>query len=359
MNSVVTGVGMFQPLLSLEVARPSAAICGVIAGLKDLCELQGGRVDDWRRGPGTSSPTVGRFQSSGPSNYRGNGRPVNNIPRTSSVKSFTSGDSPLSPSPSPSASPLSQAPVKYQSQFKNSLQPVEEKILNNIILSKLNKFSPSTYTEIRDFLYQILGSGDANLTQMICDFMQLVFKKAASEESYCALYAKLLSEISQRYKVILDEMHKLQEGYIDIFDEIVEVPADSKDYNAFVAKNREKRYRQGYSQFLSELVALDILELKNTEQTFRKIFSLIELYGKQEEKKSLVDEYFDCLLRMARVLKKKSGIEVANRVKARASILEISKVYYKEFTENKENYPSLTNKSSFILMDIYDILQGK
>jgi hypothetical protein len=346
MNSVVTGVGMFQPLLTMEVARPSSAICGVIAGLKDLCELQGGRADDWRRGPGPSSPTVGRFQSSGPSNYRGNGRPMNTMPR---APLKINGDAPVS----------TGAPVKYQSQFKNSLQPVEEKILNNIILSKLNKFSPSTYNEIREFLYQILGSGDANLTQMVRDFMQLVFKKAASEESYCALYAKLLSEISQRYKVILDEMHKLQENYIDIFDDIVEVPADSKDYNAFVAKNREKRYRQGYSQFLSELVALDILELKNTEQTFRKIFGLIQIYGMQQDKKSLVDEYFDCLLRMARVLKKKSGIEGPNRVKARASILDISKGYYTEFTENKENYPSLTNKSSFILMDIYDILQGK
>lgn len=338
----LAGSGTYQPLLSLEVSRPSPAVCAIIAGLKDLCELQNGRADDWRRGPGTS-PTVGRFQSSGPSNYRGNGR-MNTIQRP-----------PTKPFTGESSGPT----VKYQSQFKNSTQPVEEKILNHIILSKLNKFSSSTYGEIRDFLYQILGSGDANLSQLIRDFMQLVFKKAASEESYCALYAKLLSEISQRYKVILDEMHKLQENYIDIFDDIVEVPADSKDYEAFVAKNREKRYRQGYSQFLSELVALDILELKNTEQTFRKIFGLIALYALQDDKKSLVDEYFDCLLRMARVLKKKSGIEVANRVKARASLLDISKGYYIELTENKENYPSLTNKSFFILMDIYDTLSGK
>lgn len=245
---------------------------------------------------------------------------------------------------------------KYQSQFRSTSTPVEDKILNNIILSKLNKFSPSTYNDIRDFLYQILGSGDSNLTQMIRDFMQLVFRKAAQEDMYCSLYAKLLAEISARYAVILDEMHKLQENYMEIFEDIIEVEAGSKDYETFVAKNREKRYRQGYSQFLAELVALEILDLRCTENTFRKIYSLIQKYAPMEDRKALVDEYCDCLLRMARVMRKKSNLFFVN---ARASLVKITDEVYTDLTSMKDKYPSLTNKSRFILMDIYDILQGR
>jgi hypothetical protein len=56
--------------------------------------------------------------------------------------------------------------------------------MNNIILSKLNKFSGATYSDVRDFLYQILGSGESDLGEMVRQFMLLVFKKAASEEVY-------------------------------------------------------------------------------------------------------------------------------------------------------------------------------
>ena len=151
---------------------------------------------------------------------------------------------------------------------------MEDKILNNIILSKLNKFSQATYIEVRDFLYQILGSGEANLVEMVRDFMKLVFRKAASEEVYCALYAKLLAELSARYPVILEEMQNLQKNYLDIFEDVVEVPEGGSDYTTFVAKNLEKRYRQGYSQFLAELAALEILDLGYLREIFQKLISL-------------------------------------------------------------------------------------
>ena len=67
--------------------------------------------------------------------------------------------------------------VKYVSKYKNSEAQVKDTILNTIILSKLNKFSASTYDEIRDFLYQILGSSnDTNDSEeFVKEFMNLVF----------------------------------------------------------------------------------------------------------------------------------------------------------------------------------------
>jgi hypothetical protein len=237
--------------------------------------------------------------------------------------------------------------------FRNSNQAVEDKILNNIILSKLNKFSGSTYNEIRDFLYQILGSGEPDLAEMIRHFMMLVFKKAATEEVYCPLYAKLLAEISTRYGVILEEMKKLQANYLEIFDDIEEVPEGGENYDAFVAKKKEKMYRQGYSQFLAELAGLEILELSNLQQTFQKLFDLILRLGAVPEKKALIDDYTDCLVRMSRVLKKKSSPFF---VEARSALMSQSRGAIDELLTKKENYPSVTPKSRFLLMDVRDNL---
>jgi len=314
--------------------RPSDDICRTIANIKDLCELQG--VVDWRRG---TQPYTG-VQRLAP---RGSPRPT---PRSTP----TSPTSPDTPSPLPTHSPHN----RYKSQFKNSSQPVEDKILNNIILSKLNKFSPATYSDIRDFLYQILGSGDPDLATLVRDFIMLVFKKAASEEVYCALYAKLLAEISSRYTVVLEEMNKLQANYTEIFEDVVEIPEGGDKYEAFVEKNKEKRYRQGYSQFLAELTGLEILDLSTLRDTFQLLLTLIQRHGSSAGKKTLVDEYADCIMRMSKVLKKRVTPFFSN---ARSTLLEKCGETLDLCISTKGE--SISPKSRFLLMDVKDILEGK
>jgi hypothetical protein len=243
---------------------------------------------------------------------------------------------------------------RYQSRFRNSTQPVEDKILNNIILSKLNKFSDATYVDVREFLYQILGSGEQDLEEFVRDFMRLVFRKAAAEEVFCPLYARLLTEISTKYAVILQEMNQLSDNYLEIFDEVVE--SNSTNYEEFVQKNIEKKYRLGYSQFLAELVKQEILSLKVLETTFAKLLVMLQRHGQMPDRKNLVEEYTDCLLRMTRVLK---GRTTKFSRSAREVLLPNFTVFYAELTKNKELYISCSSKSRFILMDIHDILQGK
>jgi len=340
------------------VPKPSPAICAIISGLKDLHELQGMAIrTEWRRT--ASSNSVGesgspyRFNTGdSPRSQQGhggkmgfrNGGPDTPIPRVSSTKSVSTENSGGSPPP----------PVhKYQSKFKNSNQPVEDKILNNIILSKLNKFSPQTYTEIRDFLYQILGSGEPDLHEMVRHFMRLVFKKAAIEEIFCPLYAKLLSEISSRYSVILQEMHNLQTNYIAIFNDIQE--AAGTNYDTFVESQKDKQYRRGYSQFLSELTALEILDFDLLNKTFQLILSNMIHFGKQEDKKTLLEEYSDCIFRMAKVLKRKQS---AFFVKARSTLWKTNEKDLMDLIDNSGTYVSESAKTKFMLMDVVDILKG-
>ena len=333
-------------ILSQRRTKPSPEICSAIANIKDLIDIHGAPTE-WRKIENGSQQQPGspyRFHSSSSSesfikrpNFRGgNDSPIS---RVSSSKSMPSPDCDSPPPPVP----------KYQSKFKNTNQPVEDKILNNIILSKLNKFSPKTYNEIRDFLYQILGTGEASeIQEMIHDFILLVFRKAAAEETFCSLYAKLLSEISGRYSIILQEMHTLQRNYLAIFDDIQD--PTSKDYGLFVEAQTEKRYRRGYSQFIAELITLNILNLDLLKSTFKLIIKNMIAFGKMEDKKTLLEEYSDCILRMAKVLKKNPAKAVLY-LEIREELLEM--------IENYKNYPSISAKTKFMLMDVQENLVSK
>jgi hypothetical protein len=153
--------------------------------------------------------------------------------------------------------------------------------------------------------------------------------------------------------VILEEMRTLQANYMDIFEDVVEVPEGGDNYEDFVEKNKEKRYRQGYSQFLAECAALELLEQSNLEATFRRLLELMQKYGAMEDKKSLVEEYADCLLRMSKVLRKKPSTFFLG---ARAAVAQIAAGPIENMIGKKEQFPSLSPKARFILMDVKDNL---
>jgi len=335
-------VETIQDILSQQtsVPRPSPAICAVIANLRDLCEISSPNVD-WRRQQPSPVARPG---------FRGQSSPASTFPRTGS--SFSLGSE--SSSPNPATPKRGGTTPRYQSQFKNTSQPVEDKILNNIILSKLNKFCAATYADIREFLYQILGSGEADLSEMTRQFMLLVFKKAAAEEIYCGLYAKLLCEISKRYGVILVEMHKLQENYLSIFDEVQQKEVD-EEYATFIEKNIEKKYRRGYSQFIAELSRLEIINLDCLESTFRRIFNCIEENAIIPEKHTLIEEYIDCLLRMSHVFKKGSSPFI---IAARKTLITLCRPSIDSILAKKPEHVSVSPKARFILMDVKDNLVG-
>lgn len=326
-----------------QAPKPSPEVCAKISGLRDLYEIHGMSIAaDWRR----QEPAKYRFKVPESPKRQAFSNPDTPLTRVSSYGSNSGNSTPIGGTPPP---PI----AKYQSRFKNSQQPVEDKILNNIILSKLNKFSPKTYAEIRDFLYQILGSGGSEVQEIVPDFIKLVFKKAAIEKIFCPLYAKLLSEISSRYKIILTEMQTLQANYLKIFDDISE--PESNSYDSFVTSQKNKEFRHGYSQFLAELTALELLNMDLLNSTFQCILGNMVHFGKLPDNKALLEEYSDCLVSMAKVLKKKPGSFFSN---ARSTLLKSNETVIQDLITNHTNYESETAKTRFILMDIYDILKG-
>ena len=331
-NELESSVQLIQTIVSLRPKNPviPEIIRLKIKSIEHLLSERDG-FNDWRRGTTQSSGTSnGRYEPNLKLQVKWKGGHTSEVPKSDRGSSVPAG--------------------KYQSKFKNSSSPVEDTILNTIILNKLNKFSQSTYKEIKEFLYQLLDSGQVDF---IKDFMNLVFKKAASEEIFCGLYAKLLSELRVTYPVITKEMEQLFESYLIIFEEIDESKND--DYKLFVERNIEKKYRLGYSQFLAELTMLEAVDLESLKKTFKILIENIETLGKTSLRANEIQESCDCLLRMSRVLDKRNGIFF---IKTRKMLYEMIKEDLEQIlNSDKSAYSGITPKARFALMDIQDILK--
>lgn len=245
-----------------------------------------------------------------------------------------------SPSPqTPTTSQASQAsptmPTRYISKFHNGAKKGDDQILNTVILNKLNVFSVKTYDDVKAFLFQILGSDQK---EFVREFTLLVFRKATAEDKYCALFAKLLADIQRSYPVILEEMRNLHTAYLDIWDA-------SEDSQTKV----DRRCRLGYSQFLAELTALQVIEVESMVKTLEVLKKNIADSIAKESLRETVEEYLDCLKRLC-------GAKMSREIRK-----VLADVLVPEFTAwidtSKESVPGFSAKSRFACMDLRDLLQ--
>lgn len=245
---------------------------------------------------------------------------------------------------------VTYTPQKYVSKFKKISTNVDDTILNTILLGKLNKFSQQNYNDIKEFITHIIDNGE---TVMIKCFMKLVFEKAASEETFCPLYAKLLSELSIGYPILLSEMANLYSEYMKIFDEVTEIT--DENYNEFCKRNVKNKYRRGYSQFLAELIKHDVIELDIFIKTIVKIISQIEHNCINVESIKLNEEYSDCLMKITNAIK--TGVN-KDKIKHIRDVLktDISKRIQPLTLRNAENV-GISNKARFTVLDMYDCIQ--
>ena len=231
----------------------------------------------------------------------------------------------------------SQIPARYISRFHNGSKVGDDQILNTVILNKLNVFSVKTYDDVKGFLFQILGSDQR---EFVREFTWLVFRKAAAEDKYCSLFAKLLADIQKEYPVILEEVHALHTTYLDIWD-----ATETKETKV------DRKCRLGYSQFLAELTALQVLDAKSIAMTLETLKRCIQECIHDEKYKETVEEYFDCLRRLCCA---KISYEIHQLI---CSVLQKDLSLW--IDEPRESVPGLSSKSRFACMDLLDLLTGK
>jgi hypothetical protein len=241
------------------------------------------------------------------------------------------------------------APQKYISRFQNSEKNMDSHILNTIILGKLNKFSPQNYNEIKEFLEQILGSGQ---TDFLKDFMKLVFEKAATEQIFCALYARLLGELSENYAILITEMEFLYNKFIHIFSEISD-SENSKTYDDFLDANSEKTYRLGYSQFLTELLPYSVVKPEFLIKVIQAILENSLKIVRQPNNIKLMEEYTDCLVRILKSIIGTKNNELIGMLSVEENNI-INNI--KLLSVKNVDFKSQSAKSRFSCLDIVEML---
>lgn len=302
-----------------------------------------------------SSPSQGRnFSQNQPTSNWRNGSSVGNKYAQSKSPAF---DTRPTPTNRPSASHTQHSsssgtqprpnPGRYQSKFVTEGN-LNDKILNSIIGNKLNSFTPLTYNDTRDFIYQIIDSGE---TEFVKDFIEKVFAKATVEELYCALFAKLIAEIAHRYPIMYEEMKRYHGEFLKVFDDVDEGHRDSTDSDSI---SKKRQYRLGYGQFISELASLNALEKEQLLAMVSTVMDKIWAVTEAEDKIKTVEEFIDCLVRLTKSLSEKSS-RFYSSVKGDIKVRILERV---DALVNKTagNRPSLSVKARFGLMDLKDLL---
>ena len=242
----------------------------------------------------------------------------------------------------PAPVPPQRTTTRYVSKFTNSSMPTEKTIVNTLIRGKLNKFTSDNYDDIKEFLMVILETGDED-PNFLHDFMKLIFTKAAEEELYCPLYAQLLHDLSARFPYLIEEMTTLFKRFMAIFEEVSEKSIDN--YTDLLERNKEKRYRTGYSQFIVELYNHGIIDQVSFKDTVSLIVNELRILTDTDEKINIVEEYVGCLNKIMTGLKGRVPPEIKEKVST------LSDLTVKGLVK-----PSMSSKVRFALMDVINIV---
>jgi hypothetical protein len=175
-------------------------------------------------------------------------------------------------------------------------------------------------------------------------FMALIFAKAAEEDTFVALYAQLLADLTPEFPFLKGEMQKLFTSYLDVF-----VDADGKEdqtsaeYSKFLDANKRKTHRRGYSLFIAQIASKGLITEKELLDTTLAVARSLIVHASLSEQKLLVEELADCLTNILGVAHK--SLNAFDEM--RAMIVELKGLTAKA----PADLPGLSFKSRFALMD--------
>jgi len=218
----------------------------------------------------------------------------------------------------------------------------EERMMDRI-RDKMNKFSPLTYDATKTWLSQLLDSGE---TDFLTDFITLVFEKAASEPPFCALYARLITELRANFPHLDSELRRIFAEFMNIFiDAAIEPDVGTAEYQAYLSLRERRKFRRGYAAFVGEVAKLNVLTAEDVSRTCSIILDGLIATKVKEDQGMFCEEYADCLTTLM-----KSCIRLL------APTVKPLLARVKEAMDRTSCVsPSLTNKARFALMDLTDL----
>ncbi len=342
----------------IHSGRPRAPDMGPAAGGDRFGHLQSTqnhqRYDNYRGG----GPSSGGGHSRSGGGGAGGNKPHHHMPITSGARAPTmfataKSSTPITVVPKPMVTAVAEVPVKSEAPaYNKNMFRRADKTVDEIIVDRLQgyltKFAESNYDYTKTQLINFLESDD-NLS-ILPEFMKRFFKLAATSDLYYHLYARLLSELDALFPYIHEEIGRLYKNYIDIFKELSDEEVSVHDTEAFNKYCDGKKYRTGYSRFITELIKYNSIETDYFLTLVETIVNNIDASSKLPGKSETVQEFASCIEQIIKVLISTDTNPHINKMRVAFSTRFRSTI--EALTKASEDRPSLVFRARYIMEGI-------
>ena len=179
----------------------------------------------------------------------------------------------------------------------------------NEINSLLNKLSPKNFETIQDKVLLYYEKEDVNneiLKELIFFTINNIFSKAVSQPIYCPYYVKLLKTLDEKFETN-DIIDKKCSSFKDAINKSnnendtnteKEPKSEQEKYDNFCLEIKEKKFKEGYSQFIGELYNNKMIKYYTLDVNINTFFELLDNEIKTDSKSDSVESYIISLSKL-------------------------------------------------------------
>jgi hypothetical protein len=159
--------------------------------------------------------------------------------------------------------------IEFKSSIFNTESSEDEKILREIKCS-INKITSKNYDVIKEQIIENIEKVINLNSDNLKDTCKYIFEYATTSRCNGKTYARLYIELMEKYDVFKEEFNGNFDSYTQLFDKI-ESTIQGDNYELFCKLNSINEKRKAFSEFISNLVLLDAVDIKNIEEIILKL----------------------------------------------------------------------------------------
>jgi hypothetical protein len=218
------------------------------------------------------------------------------------------------------------------------------------IRSHLNRLTKKTYDDVIKNIKQVLNKVVRDQFTAQDNLLQVgnaIFVVGSKNKFWSELYAILYKDLVNQIPIMSNICNQNFDEFKGMFDNIEYISPD-EDYNKYCIINKQNEERKGMSNFLTYLMKNNLIEQERMINLIKGLLNMIDefmnLEGKEKNIEEIAENLHLLVLNGSDVLEKSDGWnDITNKIE------EISSL-------KSSKYPSLTQKTVFKMMDIYDEL---
>ena len=220
----------------------------------------------------------------------------------------------------------------------------------DFIRSNLNKLSKKTYDDLLPLIKDKISVMHKNNEEILKKIGKIVLSIGSVNTFVGDLFCNLYENLIDTYGEVMKEMlMEYWEEYIESFDNIEVVDSD-KNYDLFCQNNKKNEDRRSTSKFFINLAKRENhFDVTKVSDIIKEFIDLLSTTIGEENKLFMVEEVTENLYILMYdnidFLKKKINHEDWDKINDLFSTM----TYF-----NAKDYPSLSQKVLFRIMDIYD-----